>query len=131
MKNLFLTVMLSSFLFSNVWASEVKTTNFVSLSAEQANTSVFYIKMPTGSVATISLAGNDKFVSSSGATGVGIEFEDKVAFIRINDISKASVGLATACGLGLSIVIEQVDSDVDMKEIQPKVHISAPDVCQK
>lgn len=131
MKKLLLTVMLSSFLFSNVWASEVKTTNFVSLSAEQANTSVFYIKMPTGSVATLSLAGNDKFVSASGATGVGIEFEDKVAFIRINDISKVSVGLATACGLGLSIVIEQVDSDVDMKEIQPKVHISAPDVCQK
>ena len=128
---LFLAVLCSSFLFSNAWASEVKATNFVSLSAEQANTAVFYIKMPTGSVATVSLAGNDKFVSSSGAAGVGIEFEDKIAFIRINDISKVSVGLATECGLGLSIVIEQVDSEVDMKEIQPKVHISAPDVCQK
>lgn len=128
---LLLVMMVSSFLFSNAFASEVQATNFVSLSAEQANSSVFYIKMPTGSVATVSLAGNDKFVDSSGAAGVGIEFEDKVAFIRINDITKASVGLATECGLGLSIVIEQVDSEVDIKEIQPKVHITAPDVCEK
>ena len=123
--------MLSGLLCANVWASEVQAVNFVSLSAEQANSSVFYIKMPSGSVATVSLAGNDKFIDSSGVAGVGIDFEDNIAFIRINDITKASVGLATECGLGLSIVIEQVDSEVDIKEIQPKVHITAPELCKK
>lgn len=128
---LLLAGMLSGLLCANVWASEVQAVNFVSLSAEQANSSVFYIKMPSGSVATVSLAGNDKFIDSSGVAGVGIDFEDNIAFIRINDITKASVGLATECGLGLSIVIEQVDSEVDIKEIQPKVHITAPELCKK
>ncbi|ART80437.1 hypothetical protein [Oceanisphaera avium] len=131
MKTLLLAGMLSTLWCATTWASEVQAINFVSLSAEQANSSVFYIKMPAGSVATVSLGGDDKFIDSSGAAGVGIEFEDNIAFIRINDITKASVGLATECGLGLSIVIEQVDSEVDIKEIQPKVHISAADICHK
>lgn len=114
--------------------AEITMSRSVKLTAEDASSRVFHVKMPEDSVLVLNIDGNDRFSKAIDNSGqIQNSIEEKTAFFEIGNPGNYSVGASTICGMAISVVIE-VYENVDDKAISiednlPKVVIEAPEKC--
>lgn len=114
--------------------AEITMSRSVKLTAEDASSRVFHVKMPEDSVLVLNIDGNDKFSTAiNNGSGIKSSIDGKTAFFKINYPGNYSVGASTVCGIAISVVIEVYenveDKPVSIEDNLPKVVIEAPEKC--
>lgn len=114
--------------------AEITMSRSVKLTAEDASSRVFHVKMPEYSVLVLNLDGNDRFSRAvDNSNQIKNTIEDKTAFFEIGRPGNYSVGASTLCGMAISVVIEAYENAegkaISIEDNLPKVVIEAPEKC--
>lgn len=114
--------------------AEITMSRSVKLTAEDASSRVFHVKMPEYSVLVLNIDGNDRFSKAiENSNQIQSSIDDKTAFFEVKSPGNYSVGASTLCGMAISVVIEVYenveDKPVSIEDNLPKVVIEAPEKC--
>jgi hypothetical protein len=128
-----LAISTSAFAQEEVKAVSITTTTNIMLGAEESKGKVFHIYMPTGSILTVTVDGND-LISSAVEDSIHIEAEidRNTAFFRMGRAGQFAVAATTKCGLSFSIVVEVYENSAKGKRIEdvlPRVVVKSPEGC--
>lgn len=112
---------------------EVKSSDLVHLSNDEALSKVFHVRIPDDSVVTLAINGSDRFstVKETDAS-ITAEIDGKVAFFTFNTVGQYAIGASTICGVAFSVVVDvykDEETAENLKKSLPKVVIDAPKNC--
>ncbi|WP_289118072.1 hypothetical protein [uncultured Idiomarina sp.] len=114
--------------------AEITMSRSVKLTAEEASSRVFHVKMPERSVLVLNIDGNDKFSAAiENSNQIDSSIDEKTAFFEFGLPGNYSVGASTVCGIAISVVVEVYenvkDKTISIEDNLPKVVIEAPENC--